>query len=217
MSLLSDLTDRLLAQLADKLAPIIGPVKGLFNLFTKFKDETLGVFQKGDALFEEVLSEYTKIRDFKSQPAWKNRVISVPRAIDNIQNLIQVPSQIVSAAKDLFAQFKGKFQTAEVPEIEDVEGLEDLTKLFKGLGGKIATGFEKALGFLAIVLDAIVTVNQVLDDLKTIVDDVKQVREDLENLDGLFLPQHNRRKTIQSDDGPIRLRIGKLHSNDSTT
>jgi DNA repair ATPase RecN len=154
-----------------------------------------------------------KIRDFKSRPAWKNRVVSVPRVIDNIQQLVAVPNEVFTAVRDLFQQLKGKIEPGTFNP-EEIEGLEDLRGAFSRLGPKITGAFEKVLGVLAIILDSLVTVRQVIDDLKTIVDDVKKVREDLENLDGLFLPQNNKRKTIQSDIGPLSVRVGKLHENE---
>lgn len=206
MSLLDTIENAIL----EKLSPILGPLKGLVNLFTKFRDTTVGTFDAGNKLFEEVLSEYQKIRDFKSRPAWKNRVVSVPRVIDNIQQLVAVPNQVFTAVRDLFQQLKGKIEPGTF-DPEEIEGLEDLRGAFSRLGPKITTAFEKVLGVLAIILDSLVTVRQVIDDLKTIVDDVKKVREDLENLDGLFLPQNNKRKAIQSDIGTLHVRVGKLH------
>lgn len=196
--------------LLEKLAPILGPIKGLVSIFSKFRDTTVGTFEAGQQLFEEVLSEYNKIKTFKERPMWRNRVVSVPRVISNFQTLVAVPTMVFEAFRDLTMQLKGKLEPATF-EPEELEGLEDLRGVFSKLGSRFAAAFEKVLGVLAIILDALVTVRATIDDLKKIVDAVKTVREDLENLDGLFLPQHNKRKTIQSDIGPIRIRLGDLH------
>jgi hypothetical protein len=206
MSILETLENALL----EKLAPILGPIKGLVSIFTKFRESTFGTFEAGNKLFEEVLSEYEKIRTFKERPMWRNRVVSVPRVIDNFQKLVAIPEQVFAAFKDLTAQLKGKIKPGTF-DVEELEGLEDLRGVFSRLGPKITAGFEKVLGIFAIILDALVTTRATIDDLKKIVDAVKTVREDLENLDGVFLPQNNSRKTIQSDIGPIRIRVGKLH------
>jgi phage-related protein len=211
MSLLSTLEDRIL----NALSPIIGPIKAIVSLVTNFWQTTTSLLSDAEALIGSILTEYNEIKNFKSRPAWKNRVISVPNAIDNITKLAQIPSEIANAIKDLVAQIKGRV-TGGASDVEDlasdVEGLEDLRGLFAKLGPKVLRIFEKVLGVLQILADTISTISATIHDLQTIVDDIKTVRQDLENLDGLFLTQRNTREGVTLKNGKkLRLRIGSLH------
>ena len=55
---------------------------------------------------------------------------------------------------------------------------------------------EKLLGAVALIVDALITIQSTIDDLQKIVDEVTLVREDLENLDAIFLPQNSKRKKV---------------------
>jgi len=208
MSLLSIVEDKLI----QLLAPIFKPLAPLFTIFTKFKDNTIGILEAAQKLVADVENEYDQIKNFKSKPEWKNRVISVPSAIENIQNFVDVPSKVLGAIRDLVNQLRSKLQPAAF-ELDDLEGIEDLRSVLSKFGSKFAAGFEKLLGAIALIVDALVTIRSTIDDLQTIVDAVRTVREDLENLDGLFLTQQNPRKLEHLDSGkPIKIRIGHLHS-----
>jgi hypothetical protein len=211
MSLLSTLEDRILSA----LSPIIGPVKAIVSLVTNFWQTATSLLNDAETLIGSILTEYNEIKNFKSRPAWKNRVISVPKALDNITRLAQIPSEIANAIKDLVAKIKGRV-TGGASDVEDlasdVEGLEDLRGLFAKLGPKVLKIFEKVLGVLQIIADTIDTISATIKDLQTIVDDIKIVRQDLENLDALFLSQKNSREFVPLKSGKkLRLRIGSLH------
>ena len=211
MSLLSDLTQGIENKILSLLSPILGPLKGIISIATKFRDNTTGILDAATSLIKEVEDEYSAIKNFKERPEWKNRVISVPHVINSVTELAKLPSIVIAAFKDLITQVRSKLQPAAV-ELEDVEGLEDLRALGLKLGSRIATIFEKVLGWVTLVLDALVTIRSAIDDLKTIVDAIRTVREDLENLDGLFLTQKNPRKSEQLlDGGTIKIRVGSLH------
>jgi predicted Zn-dependent protease with MMP-like domain len=179
---------------------------------TRLKDNTIGLLDASTHLVISVETEYEAIKNFKSRPEWKNRVISVPKAIENITALAQVPSQVATAIKDLIQQVRSKVST-EAFNVDELEGIEDLRGLFTRLGGRLAQGFEKILGIVAIIVDALVTCRATIDDLQSIVDAIKTVRQDLENLDGFFLTQKNPRKLLRTQDGEtFNIRVGSLHS-----
>lgn len=207
MGLLDILETRLVAL----LQPIFAPIRPLIALFTKFRDSTVGIFDAASHLIQSALSEYDQIKNFKSRPAWKNRVISVPKAVENITVLAQIPSQVLDAFRDLIQQLRTKLDPAAF-ELEDLEGLEDLRGLIGKFGGKILAGFEKLLGAVSLILDALATIRQAITDLQTIVDAVTTVRQDIENLNVFFLSQSNPRKSVTTTDGEVlKLRIGNLH------
>lgn len=208
MALIDDLENRLLTA----LAPVLGPIRGLISIVARFKETTVGTFTDAVSLFTEIEQEWAKIKNFTVQPHWKNRVISVPLVVNNLTVLAKVPGDIFIKLRDLFKLLKTKVQPATF-NVEELEGLEDLRGLFGRLGPRVAQGFEKVLGVLALLLDVLVTIHDAINDLKSVVDDLRTITDDLDHLDGLFLQQRNPRKTISSADGPLKLRIGHLHKN----
>jgi hypothetical protein len=203
---------RLLNQLLQLLAPIIKPVTGLVSIFTAFKDNTVGIIDAATSLVQTIERTFNEIKNFKTKPQFKNRVISVPRAVDNLETLAQVPGKIIQSVRDLVEQLRNKLQPAAF-NIDDLEGLEDLRGAVSKLGGRIAAGFEKILGIVTLVVDALVTIRSTIRDLQTIADSVEAVISDLSALDGLFLPQNNPRKTVVTTSGDsLKLRLGNLHS-----
>ena len=208
MGLVQSLLDKAIAYLSQFTAPFLRPIRALIVLFTKFKDNTVGIFDAASTLIEDTTDEYIQIRDFKSRPQWRNRVISVPKAVENIQKLVEVPNQVLTAFKDLVNQLKQKLDPGAF-KLDDLEGIEDLRAFIGKFGSKFAAGAEKLLGAVALIVDALVTIRAVIDDLQSIVDAVKTVREDLENLDGLFLQQNNPRKIVTATSN---IRVGHLHS-----
>jgi len=177
----------------------------------KFKDSTFGILTAGTHLVTSTEQAYGKIVHFQSNPAFRTRVISVPRVTKNLEELAKAPAKIIQAFKDLFAQLKNKIDPAAF-NFEELEGLEDLRGIIGKLGSKFAAAFEKVLGFVTLLVDALVTIRAAIDDLQAIVDSVSIIVDDLSNLEGLFLPQSNpRRSESLSDGGSIRIRVGNLH------
>jgi hypothetical protein len=199
------------SQLVQLLRPVLGPIRPLVQIFFKFKDSTFGILTAGQHLVDSTAQTYGKILHFQTQPAFRTRVISVPRVADNLEALAQAPQQIIKAFEDLFAQLKNKIDPAAF-DFEELEGLEDLRGIIGKLGSKFAAAFEKVLGFVTLLVDALVTIRAAIDDLQAIVDSVSTIVDDLSNLEGLFLPQSNPRKTEQlSNGGSIKIRVGSLH------
>lgn len=206
------LLDFIERKIIELLSPLLGPLRPLFTLFIRFRDNTIGILGAAQTLVSDVKTEYDQIKNFELRPAWKNRIISVPVAIQNIKDLAQVPSICADAFRDLVNQLRTKLQPASF-ELDDLEGIEDLRGILGKLGGRLAAGFEKLLGAVALIIDALVTIRATITDLQTIVDQIRTVREDLENLDGVFLQQKNPRRIEHlSDGGSIKIRVGNLHS-----
>jgi hypothetical protein len=207
MGLLSAIEDRLGAL----LDPILRPIKPLVQLVTQFRESTVGIFDALTELVNSAIEEYEQIKNLKTNPAWKNRVISVPHVIENIQALVAIPHEVATAVRDLVNQVKGKLNI-ETFNLDELEGIEDLRGIFTKLGGRLAAGLEKVLGWAALIIDALVTIRASITDLQTIVDSIRTVREDIENLDLIFLPQKNPRKPLETVDGDIfKIRVGSLH------
>lgn len=207
MSLIDSLEERLIRL----LSPILRPIRGLVSIFTKFKDNTVGILDAATHLIQSATDEYEKIKDFSLKPEWKHRVISPEKVIENIQALIEVPRKVLAAFNDLVNQLRGKL-APEAFNVDELEGIEDLRGLFTKLGSRLARGFEKVLGIITLVVDALVSIRSTIDDLQSIVDSIETVRKDLEGFDLLFLPQNNKRKTVTAKSV---IRVGALHSGGS--
>lgn len=208
------LLDTVEAKLLSLLDPVIRPIKGLWNLITKGINAITEIKDTIEATATTFTNLTNSLRHFQATPHFKHRVISAPRAIENVKQLTQVPFDIVEKIKDLAKIFKSKIGT-EVPKPSEIaaetEGVDELGASIRKLGPKVSQAFEKGLGWFALILDAIESVNQTFKDVNAILLDLQEVVDDLSNLDGLFLPQKNPRKTVDTADGKMRIRVGNLH------
>jgi len=208
MALLQTIEDRL----SGLLAPLLGPIRPLVTLVTKFRDNTTGILGAAQTLVTTVEEEYGQFKKLTLKPQWRHRVISVEAVIEKVQQLVAVPQKIAGAIKDLISQLRSKLEPTKI-NLDELEGIEDLRGVFSKFGARLAQGLEKLLGILALIVDALVTIRSTIDDLQTIVDGIKTVREDFENLDLIFLQQKNPRRIEKLvDGGDIKIRVGKLHS-----
>jgi hypothetical protein len=199
------------AKIIELLQPIIRPIQPLITIFTKFRDSTIGILDAASQLNDSVRTVIDTVVHFQEQPHIKSRVISLPRVVQNVQELVALPGQIISALEEMWSNLKGKL-TPDAFDVEELEGLEDLRAIVTKFGTKISAGFEKILGVVSIIVDSLVTIRTTIDDLQTIVDAVQTVIDDVENLNGIFLPQSNPRKTLQLvEGGSIKVRLGNLH------
>ena len=168
-------------------------VGGLFSrvwdFLINFKRHTLGIFDDIQTLVDGVKNEIDAIQHFTINPKWKTRVISAPRAVDMITTVLPgIIQDFITQVRGLVADLKAKVEPTEF-NLEDVEGLERLPT-------KLVQAAEKLFGWATMILDALETIENAIAELNSLVDDVRQFREAIENLDGLFLPQSNARKTI---------------------
>jgi methyl-accepting chemotaxis protein len=218
-SLLGQLEERLLKF----LAPVLNPAIHLFNEAKTFLERLTTLLDRVHTLVQDTQDAYSKIRHFSLKPHWKNRVISVPRVVENIQNLLAIPDQVISAVKDLVNNIRSSVpdSTQAAADAEDIANAaaeaEDLSKFvgkFSGkFGPKLAKGFEKSVGIFAIAFDALTKISATVDDLQSVIDAINALVDDLNNLDGIFLPQKNPRRTeALRSGGSIKIRVGNLHT-----
>ena len=130
--------------------------------------------------------EVTKIREFKFDPKWKTRVINVPIAATQIQELKAL----------LFDDWKHRIDTL-------VEPVHELTLILKQESAPDVgdpQGAINALSKTSVKLGHVVTmITQVKTALHTVSDFVDlfdRLREELEGLDSLFLQQGNTKKVV---------------------
>jgi hypothetical protein len=218
MSLLGDIAGRLLAPLVDAIKKALGPFGKLFDLISKFFTGFRDSFTKGQELANEVMSEIAAWRNFTSSVPYRTGVINIPKAVEQTKALLdQIKAaweSVVDLGRQIQKQARGQTEdpTVEAEEaVKDIEssGVKTLLEKFP----KLAKGLEKLLGFLAVAIGILETIQASIDDLKNIVDAIKGIREEIEFGSTIFLQQKNRRKREHLSDGsPIVLRIGSLHS-----
>jgi prophage DNA circulation protein len=216
MSLISDLVERILTPILDKIKQLLGPFGKLFDLLGKFWNNVVSIGSKIQELVDAIKGEISAWRNFRENIAFRTRVINLPKALDHIQDFFAEIKAAYNSVLDLIEQIKSKLQVktpaAEAEEaVADLEGsgLKSLIEKFP----KLAKGLEKLLGWLALLVDALETVIATLDDLITIVGALRAIRENIEHADAVFLPNSNPRKTVKLADGTsMKIRVGKLHS-----
>ena len=167
----------LIKGIAGTLTKAVSEIEQIAGVFINIKDYTVGAFNDAVALIQEIETEYDKITNLDVQPHWRSRVISVPKVIDNIKEIANLPTQIIDAVKDLISNFQGRFEALEIQETVE-EFLPVLGQIF---------------GVASLIAEILLAIRATINDLKTIVDAIKTVREDLENLDLIFLQQKNPR------------------------
>lgn len=201
--------------LSTKIAPLLAPLRPVLHVLGNLKDSTIGLWGKIDKLTKDAVHEYKEIKNFKEDLHWRGRVINAPEVVKKIKRLTEIPSELFRIIQELTATIREQSLLGKSPgslaeeAAQSLEGIEEFRGLLQRFVPKLAKGAEKLLGVLAIIVDAIVLWNTLVDDLQKIVDDVKEVRLDLEKLDLIFLPQNNARRYVKLEDGrTIRIRVG---------
>lgn len=193
----------LLKNLGGNLMAIWNFVTHAYDKAKEFIDHLLTLFDRIHTLISDVEEEINAIKNFQFNPTWRTRVISVPAAYEKINRLAtQIPGEITSAIKDLVSQLKERLNQTSPPKDFDAKALDDDLKL---LPEKLAKCGEKLIGVLTLLFDTVTTISKVVDDLQTLVSDFREIRQDIENLDAIFLRKGSRRKYV---DIHYRKRLG---------
>ncbi len=216
MALGADILNRLLEPILNRLKQAFAPFGKLVEFVTRFKDAVFSLGTRVHDLISLVQSEVQEWRNFRQNVAFRTKVVSLPAALDHIQEFSQMIAAAWQAVLDLVKQLRSKFETTGNPTEEAEQAIADIEESgFKTIiekFPKLFKGFEKVLGFVAIVLDAVETISGAVDDLTTIVHALQAIREDVESGGPLFLSQSNARRTETLADGTkIKIRLGNLH------
>jgi len=218
MSLLGDLADRFLQPIIDAIKRALGPFGKAIDLISKFFTGFRDSFNKGLALSQTIITEINEWRNFRENIHVKQRVISIPTAIEKSQELLDQIKAAWFAIVDLAQQIKKQAQgQTEDPTAEAEEAVQDIessgVKTFLEKFPKLAKGLEKLLGFLAVAVGVLESIQSAIDDLTNIVAAIRGIREEIETGATVFLQQSNPRKTVRLEDGTtMKIRIGNLHS-----
>lgn len=200
-----------------RVLTFLGPVGKLITKVGETFTKLTHVFELADHLKDTVLGEIDAWRNFKQDIRISQRVIQIERAIEKTRDLIEGIPEAWRSVIDIIKTAKAQIGGAESPVEEAEAAAEDLesggVKAVLEKFPKLAQGLEKLLGVLAIVLQALDSVVNVIGDLQQIVDELKAARLEIEKLDTIFLSQSNKRKLVKLADGTtMKIRIGNLHS-----
>lgn len=188
MGFIFDIMVKWLKDLGHSLSGLYSLLPSAWHKLIDFKDKTLSLISDIQTLIANVEAVINDIKTFEINPKWNSRVIVAPRVVEKIQELYDVPIRITNDIKDLVKLLREKVQPTEF-KVEDVEELD-------GVPAKLAKAGEKILGFVTLIIDALVSIEAMVADLSDIVDAIKTTLEDLKGLDALFLPQSSTKKTV---------------------
>jgi hypothetical protein len=217
MSLIGDLVQRLIGPILDRIKQALGPFGKLFDLIGKFWDNLTNLGSKIQELVDLILTEIDAWKNFRENITFRTRVISLPAAIDHIEQFWDEILNAWHAILDLIKNLKGKFELTGDPAGEAEEAIKDIEESgFKTIlekFPKLAKGLEKVLGFVAIVVDALESIISGVDDLITVMMALRDIRKNIETADAIFLKNSNPRRIVKlKDGGSIKIRVGNLHS-----
>lgn len=207
------------AQLKPLVEKILGPFGKVIDLVERLWNGVTNSVAKINSLYQSIVDEIEAWRNFKQSLAFRTRVISINKAIDQGGALLAGIPASWRAIVDLVSQLRSKFAgigsgnpaedaRAALKDIEDSPFKNILTKW-----PKFAKGLEKLLGWVALIADALDSILAAVDDLQTIVNETKAIREAVETGETIFLSQKNTRRTVTLEDGTkMKIRVGNLHS-----
>lgn len=213
---LSDIIQRLVQPILDKIKAALGPFGKLFDLLGRFWSNITNLKANVSTLVSTIVGEISAWRDFKESIAYKNKVINLKSARESVGDFIEQLKQAWLSVKALIEDIKGKFETTGNPTeeaeqaIKDIEasGFRDILAKFP----KLIKGAEKVLGFVAIVADALESIIDAVADLQQIADTCREIREEIQFGKAFFLQQGNSRRTVNLvDGGKMKIRLGNLH------
>jgi len=129
-------------------------------------------------------TEAKRVKDFKIDIHWKSRVINVPIAVKNFQDLIN----------DLSVGLKEKVQTIEQPFKDFVHDAKLLAEVpVDPQVSRIATGLSEVEHFVSSLNKLVGEVASALQASLSLTSLFDRVIQDIEHLDDLFLSQKSKR------------------------
>ena len=155
------------------------------SLFTASVDAETGAFTAFFAIKDDITAMIARIDGFKRftfDPKWKTRVINVPRAVEGFQDLYDI---IFHSLRDKFDELRQAVETV-VATIEQHPPPGD-----EGPSG-IANVQARLTTIKLAIVNFQAAFHLALDLEQTLLD----IKQRIETLDDLFLPQGNTKKTV---------------------
>jgi prophage DNA circulation protein len=197
----------------------LGPVGKLIDSLKTSITHLTNIVQNATKLLNGIIAEAKAWKNFRQDIRIKSRVIALESAIEKTRTLIEGIPAAWQSIQDIFKTLKTQFDAGGDPIADADAAAEDLASAEEGgisallkRFPKLAKGFEKLLGVLALVVQCLEALSNTIDDLQQILDEITALRQEIEKLDTIFLSQSNKRKTLKLADGSsIQIRVGKLH------
>ena len=135
----------------------------------------------------EFSSDFKAIQKFDFDPKWKTRVISLPAAVDAIQDLF------FSLRDELIDNYNQLMQAVITLKGQFVSSRPTLGSIDPGGGSGNLTKIINTVGNMAVAMNQLANAFDAITDVATLAEIVK---EKIESLDPLFLPQTKKRKWL---------------------
>lgn len=195
--LLKDFGSNLWSELKTVLTAIGAFIADFTGSLSATVDDVEGIVSDWTEIKANVKSEIDKIKNFQFDPKLKQRVINVPIAIDQMHQFVDELHQffvekiddIISPIKDLIAEVKA--------DAASIQATGDKPSAL-ARAATISHGIETSIHLI----------RQSLDAAKDVTELANTITDQLQNLEPLFLQQHNPRTKGKK---PSYQRIGKLH------
>lgn len=158
------------------------------ELFFHAVDAETGIFDAYFSIKDDVEAAVRTLQDFERfemKPLWKTRVISVPRVVDNVNEITDI---IVHGFRDKFTELSGA-----IHEIVNLIGEQRGPPPDDGAGG-IADVQSKLTTLKLTTIRLKEAMHHVLEMVQML-DDLKQR---FESLDALFLPSGSSKKVVDA-------------------
>jgi len=175
---------------------LIDDIGSFFLGVTRIESDIESLITDVEGLYENIRAEARKIRKFKTDPKWKNRVINVPAAIDQTRSFVgYINDEIQGAFKSLVSNLRALKSQFRPPD--------------PGGGGSGGGAVFKILGVLEKIRSFVNEIDEGVKALSGFVDALRRIQDELETFDTLFLQQGNTRKVVRDQKATIR--VGGLH------
>lgn len=160
----------------------------LLNTFTHYDqvaDDAEDIAATVRAIIANIKAERDRVEAFRIDPRWKTRVISVPRAVENLQEL---RGAVLDGLHD-------KLQVIYAP-VHEFALIFKTETLEQGDPQQAVSALSKAEVKLGHVVTLIHQVREALHQIEDFVALFTQLRENVEGLDALFLPQGSSKTVV---------------------
>ena len=174
----------------------------IFQSFTHYNEvatDIITIVTEWRRIRENVRVEAQRLREFRFDPKWKTRVINVPIAVEQIQDLQQRIflgwSDRINAIVEPFHELSLVLTTEAAPDPGDPQ--------------RAVSALARAQVKLGHIVVAIHQVAEAMQTVGNVVDLFDEVRSQIESFDALFLQQGNTRRVSREK---ASIRVGNLHS-----
>ncbi len=198
--LIKDFGKNLLAELQTVFRVIASFVSTFFTTFDDIEGDILAIRDDVVTIQANIQLEISKLRNFKFDVRWKTRVINVPIAIAQIQDLID----------EIFHQVIDRLKAIEVPIGTMLQTLKTVRTATGPAPGEQPSALTKVAASVAAIENGISHVRTALDAARDVSALFIDITERIQGLDDFFLQQGNSRIRLTEK---ASVRVGKLHAN----